>query len=246
MMSPCRASTLLLRHPPNATPLVRQLASCLPTGAPAPAGRLDVAERLGQWLDVADAIALRSAHAAVAQAGRPSARSPCLPAASAHALQAELGRVRALLTHSIRTRPSARRCDPEDLDTERVLALQHHQELQRRMALNVDALRQHMRQTLARGSPRQAQIAALDAALEQMLGGREQRLLGQLPTVLKARWAALRTQAALQTAAHAADDGLAWLECFHTELEQTLLAELDHRLLPVLGMIESLMASLEP
>jgi len=244
-MSPCRASDLLLRQPPNATPLVRQLARCLPTGAPAQTGRLDLAERLGQWLNVADAIALRSAHAAVATVGRQSPRSAGVPAASAQALQAEYGRVRALLTQSIRTRPSTRRPDPGDLDTERVLALQQHQELQRRMALSVDALRQHTRQTLARGTPRQAQIGALDAALEQMLGGREQRLLGQVPAFLKARWAALRTQAPLETGAQAADDGLAWLERFHTEREQMLLAELDHRLLPVLGMIETLMASVD-
>jgi hypothetical protein len=237
---------MLLRHPPNATPLVRQLARCLPAGAPAQTGRLDVAERLGQWLNVADAIALRSAHAAVATAGRQRAHSPGVPAASAHALQAEHARVRDGLTQSIRTRPSTRRPDPAELDTERVLALQHHQELQRRMELSVDALRQHTRQTLARGTPHQARIAALDAALEQLLGGREQRLLGQVPAFLKARWAALRTQPPLEAGAQAADDDLAWLERFHTEREQMLLAELDHRLLPVLGMIESLMASLEP
>ncbi|MDO9290156.1 MAG: DUF3348 family protein, partial [Hydrogenophaga sp.] len=56
----------------NRPALVRQLAGFLPAGAVAPgdAARQDVAERLGQWLNVADAISLSSAHAAIAAAGR--------------------------------------------------------------------------------------------------------------------------------------------------------------------------------
>lgn len=218
---------------------MRQLAGCLPAGAAAPgdAARQDVAERLGQWLNVADAIGLNSAHAAIAAVGRQAARAPGqLSTASAATLQAELERVRTKLAQSITTRDPRHKPDPDALDTEFALCLQRHQEQQRRMDMSVDALRDHVRQTLAKGTPRLAQLAALDAALAQMLGGREQRLLHSLPAFLKARFMALR-----QTAA-ASDNpqDLAWLHGFHTELEQTLLAELEHRLQPVAGMIEAL------
>ncbi|MBW8315883.1 MAG: DUF3348 domain-containing protein, partial [Hydrogenophaga sp.] len=83
---------------------------------------------------------------------------------------------------------------------------------------------------------RLAQLAALDAALAQMLGGREQRLLNNVPHFLRARFTALRQTAAASDTPH----DLRWLQGFYTELEQTLLAELDHRLQPVVGMIESI------
>jgi hypothetical protein len=151
-------------------------------------------------------------------------------------LPAELERVRATLTRSITTRDPKHRPDPNDLDTEFALFHQRHQDQQRRMEMSVDALREHVRQTLAKGEPRLAQLAALDAVMDQMLGGREQRLLAGLPTHLKARFKALRQVAA----ASDTPDDLRWLQGFEAELEQTLLAELEHRLQPVVGMIEAL------
>jgi uncharacterized lipoprotein YmbA len=218
--------------------LVRQLAGFLPAGAAAPgdAARQDVAERLGQWLHVADAISLSSAHAAIAAAGRQAARANGRPDTSAAALQAELERVRAVLSQSITTRDTRHQPDPDDLDTEFTFCLQRYQDQQRRMEMSVDALRGHVRQTLAQGTPRLAQLAALDAALGEMLGGREQRLLVGLPNFLRARFMTLRQAAAASDTPH----DLRWLLGFNTELEQTLLAELEHRLQPVVGMIEAM------
>jgi hypothetical protein len=238
---PCGALRTVLRssffHPQPAA-VVRQLAGFLPAGAAAPgdAARQDVAERLGQWLHVADAISLSSAHAAIAAAGRQAVRAPGQPAATAATLQAELERVRAVLSQSITTRDTRHRPDPDDLDTEFTFCLQRCQDQQRRMEMGVDALRGHVRQTLAQGMPRLAQLAALDAVMEQMLGGREQRLLNNVPAFLKARFQQLRQQAASSDT----PDDLRWLQTFYAELEQTLLAELDHRLQPVVGMIEAM------
>jgi hypothetical protein len=219
------------------TALVRQLSGFLPAGAAVSgdAARQDVAERLGQWLNVADAISLSSAHAAIAAAGRQAARTPGHQATSAETLQAELERVRAVLSQSITTRDARHQPDPDDLDTEFAFCLQRYQDQQRRLEMSVDALREYVRLTLAKGSPRLAQLAALDAVLAQMLGGREQRLLNNLPSFLKARFMALRQAAAASDAPH----DVHWLLGFNTELEQTLLAELDHRLQPVVGMIEA-------
>jgi hypothetical protein len=113
------------------------------------------------------------------------------------------------------------------------------------MELSVEALRGHARQALALCTPELVQLAALDAAMEPLLAGREQRLLNSLPALLKVRFLALRQQAALIQLADKPDrtpDDLPWLQTFADEFEQTLLAELDLRLQPVTGLIESLQA----
>lgn len=222
----------------NRPALVRQLAGFLPLGAPAltDASRQDLAERFGQWLNVADAITLSSAHPSIAAVGARAAQQPTrVPTSAAEALPAELERVRATLVRSITTCDPKHRPDTNDLDTEFALFHQRYQDQQRRMEMSVDALREHVRQTLAKGAPRLAQLAALDAVMDQMLAGREQRLLAGLPAYLKARFKSLR----LAAAASDTPDDLRWLTGFEAELERTLLAELEHRLQPVVGLIES-------
>jgi Protein of unknown function (DUF3348) len=222
--------------------LARQLAAGLPGGLSTVAGAAsqDVAERLGQWLNVAEAIELHAAQSAVAAAGAAAARRPprVEPAALHSTLRAELDRVRAVLTRSITTRPP-HQPDPNDLDTELALFHQRLGDQQRRMEMGVDALREHVRQQLAQSTPAMAQLAAIDAVMDGFFGGREQRLLSQLPVFQKARFAALRQEAAHTRSSDTPDD-LRWLHHFAAEFEQTLLAELDLRLQPVTGLIEAL------
>ncbi len=216
---------------------MRQLARWLPPGADTP--RQDVAERLGQWLNVKEAIGLHTAPSAVAAAGVAAARRarPPAPAGELQAsLQAELQRVRSVLGQSITTRDPGHKPDPNDLDTEFAFFHQRLNDQQRRMELSVDALRGHVRQRLAQSTPAHAQLAVLDQQMEQLFGGREQRLLAGLPAFLKARYQALRRQAA----ASENPQDLAWLRGFESDFEQALLAELDLRLQPVTGLIESL------
>jgi hypothetical protein len=225
------------------TALVRQLAGWLPEGVSAP--RQDVAERLGQWLNVNEVIGLRTTQAAVAAAGTAAARraAPPVDRQALHTeLQQELQRVRAVLTQSITRRDASRQPDPDDLDVEWALFHQRLGDQQRRMALSVEALRGHVRQALAQFTPELAQLAALDAAMEPLLAGREQRLLGSLPAFLKARLTVLRQQAAQTASADEPDPAatdLRWLQSFSHEFEQALLAELELRLQPVIGLIES-------
>ncbi|QHE77407.1 DUF3348 family protein [Hydrogenophaga sp. PBL-H3] len=209
----------------NRSALVRQLAGWQPT--PAEVSRQDLAERLGHWLNVADAIALSSLHQALPAVAR--ARRPAV-SASASSVQAELQRVRATLSQAITAPPGEPGDEPAD-DADASFALHHQRclEQQRRMEMSVDALRGHVRKTLSQTSPRLAQLAALDAVLDPMLGGREQKLLSTVPVFLKARFDQLR-----QT--HPGG----WQPLFEHELQQTLLAELDLRLQPVAGMVEAL------
>ena len=223
--------------------LARQLARALPAGAFPDAPRQDVAERLGGWLHVAETIQLHAAQTAIEAAGAAAARRPPRtgPAALHAALSAELDRVRAVLARSITTAP-AHKPDPNDLDTEFALYHQRLGDQQRRMEMSIDALREHVRQQLAQSTPAMAQLAATDAVMDGFFGGREQRLLSTLPAFLKARFAALRREAAQAREPDAPDtpDDLRWLQTFAAEFEQTLLAELDLRLQPVTGLIEAL------
>lgn len=215
-----RRPDLFLRRLSHRSALVRQLVGYLPTPPDDP--RQDLAERLGQWLNVHDAIALHAAHQALPALapGRAAARP------GAADLPAALQRLRATLQQGIAA-PPALPVEPQDS-----AFAPHHQrclDQQRRMETAIEPFRAHVRQTLAAASPRLAQLAALDATLERLLGGREQKLLSGVPAFLKARFEQLR-----QT--HPDH----WPEPFEQALQQALLAELEQRLQPVIGLIEAL------
>lgn len=204
----------------NRSALVRQLAGWLPT--PEEPSRQDLAERLGGWLNVADAITLASAQQT--PPARTAVRRPAQGQADADP-RADLERVRSTLAKAIATPPHP----PTDAsDTEFALHHQRYLDHQRRMEMSIDALRGHVRQVLARRSPKLVQLAAMDAMLDQMLGGREQRLLHGVPAIVKLRFAQLR-QSHPET----------WPALFEQDFQQVLLAELDLRLQPVMGMVDA-------
>ena len=205
----------------NRSALVRQLASWLP--APEEPSRQDLAERLGAWLNVADAIALASAHQTL-----PTLTSSRRTASQRKSLgdpKADLDRVRGTLAQAIATPPHP---PTAASDTEFAPHNQRYLDHQRRMEMAIDALRGHVRQVLAATSPQLAQLAAMDAMLDQMLGGREQRVLNGVPAIVKARFTQLR-QSQPDT----------WPTPFEQDLQQVLLAELDLRLQPVMGMVDA-------
>jgi hypothetical protein len=223
--------------------LVRQLAAWQPTPEGADAPRQDVAERLGQWLNVADAIALRALHQALpAVKQRPRAQGVTVQAPAD--LQAELQRVRQALERAIT------RHDADLTEHEFAPVHQHVLDLQRHMEMRIDALRDHVRQTLAMASPQLAQLAALDASLQHLLGGREQHLLSTVPSFLKARFGRVRKSAekAAESAADpdpSAASAKALAPTLTADLHALLRAELDLRLQPVQGMIEAYQQALQ-
>jgi len=216
--------------------LVRQLAAWQPAPEGADAPRQDVAERLGQWLNVADAIALRALHQALpAVKQRPRGKGAAMPAPAE--LQAELQRVRQALERAIT------RHDADLTEHEFAPVHQHVLDLQRHMDMRIDALRDHVRQTLSMASPQLAQLAALDASLHQLLGGREQHLLSTLPSFLKARFARVRKAAEAaedpDESATGASTAAPVAPTLTADLHALLRAELELRLQPVHGMIEA-------
>ena len=237
--APRRAPRTVLSSPFSSVPgtaLARQLAGWLPPGSDT--ARPDVAERLGHWLNVAEAIELRAARQALEHAASRAGKTPPPETRQRlrEALQAEWQRVRGVLVRSIQAKDPLHRPDPSDADVELALLHQRLNDVQRRMEISIDALRQHVRQQLATCGPELAQLAALDAVTDRLYAGREQRLLAGLPVWLKARFVALRRAAPAEGPA----EGRHWLDTFTEEFEQLMLAELDLRLLPVVGLIESL------
>lgn len=245
----------------SSSTLIRLLGGWAPAGAE-PSG-LDVAERLGLWVNAFDAIRLQAAHQAIAQLGTAAAarrRRPARPPSLAEDVQ----RVRSALLQAIAQEPGPvveTALTPADLrrlaraaaqpqsgedDASYLRWRQRHLELQRQMELMLPPLREHVRQALAQGPARLRQLAALDAAMEQVLAPREQKLLPAIAGRMEQRFAQLRAehlQALQQGAQH--DDPAAWrqpggwLARFALEWRQLLAAELDLRLQPVTGLVEA-------
>ena len=112
----------------------------------------------------------------------------------------------------------------------------------------VRSLRAKVRDGVVLASPALRQLVALDAGLEGVLGEREARLMASLPSLMEKRFNQLR-KAHLHARQDlpAADDKPAlwmqpgaWLARFRTELQTVLLAELDLRLQPAVGLLEAL------
>jgi len=163
--------------------------------------------------------------------------SPVQPTIAARVVTAAaLARqVRADLSQAIRNEPAFRDVQP---DAAGLSALRGHLRLhQRAMAARIPLLRAQLRQALAAQGPAAAQLASLDAVLEQALAARERQLLDTLPTRLtKALTLALNqapAQAQTQTQTQAQTQ-------IQTQTQALLLAELAHRLQPVDGLLQAL------
>ena len=224
----------------NSSRLVRMLSDWAPVDARA--SRQNFAERLGQWVGVTDAITLHAAHQSIRLAG--TARPSAARSVRAFAVEEEFHRVQDALVGAITTSDlsAARTHAPEPQAAPEMTldyAPYHERYLhqQRNMASMIHALRDHVRQTISKVSPALAQLAVLDAVMEQMLDERQQQLLSAVPVLLLRRFKDLREQHKHEPDATART--AQWLEVFGKEWREALLAELDVRLEPVVGMIEA-------
>lgn len=226
--------------------LVRLLGEWVPAAPDAPG--MDFAERLSLQLNPLDAIALQAVNQHV-RGRRAAARAT--PPALARRLREDLERARGTLAHAIAQEvepflevPLPGRGKRAELPSPADAAwsgYQHrHAALQRQMDQMVAAVRDHVRQSLAGGSPRLQRLAALDATLEKVLAARDQAALPRIPRLLQRRFEQLRK-------AHETADGDpaswsrpgGWLHAFAQEWRQVLLAERDLRLDPVAGLVEA-------
>ncbi len=223
--------------------LVRVLSDLGLVDTRAPSGAF--AEQLGQWVDIASAIGLRAAHQAD-PAARPTSASV------APALEQELARLRSALEATI-SKPHLAGAARTRLDlpkpgasAEQTLAFEpyrrYYQAHQREMDLKIPPLRSRLREALAGTSPELAQLAALDAALDGILSTREGPLLASLPGLLEKRFKQLQQ---LGAADHEMKP-TGWLAGYCKELQGVLLAELDLRLQPCVGLLEARLSTTTP
>ena len=122
-------------------------------------------------------------------------------------------------------------------DTLRALGfeVQFHRDLDRRaMELAIAPLRERVREALAACGPQQARLAAVYAVMAQALAPHERRLLGGLPGWLEKRSQRMGQQGVPEAAL---------ADTLRQELQALLLAELEHRLQPVEGLIAALRPS---
>jgi len=195
--------------------------------------RADFAERVGQWLSAVDTVRLHAALPTVPVAELPEVMSPeagRLLVGRLARLQAERDAVRqGLLDGFAAQAAEALRDAVHEVDAGHAPHRKRHQDQQRQMELRLGPLRATVRQALSQASPRLRQLALLDAALEQALGGREQRLMAAVPLLLERRFVAL-TQACPE----------GWHAAFVAEVQDMLHAELELRLQPLDGLMQAL------
>lgn len=239
----------------NSSSLVRTLADLAVADVPAP--KQSFADRLGQWLDFTDALTLF----AVINGGKavaPDVRSAA-PVTGDSAARQAFDRVRDALVESITgdggPRPGKARIElpapgPEaTVESAADFAPYHRYYLahQRDMAASIGSLRTTVRAALSERSAALGRLAALDAAMDQALAGRERDLLATVPGLLGGRFEHLYWAHQVKLAeAQVADEPDRWLQPggwlagFCREMQSVLLAELDMRLQPIAGMIAAL------
>lgn len=225
--------------------LVRVLARL--TDADVPESRKSFSDQLSHWLGWKDAIALYAA-----LDGGPTTVPPGVPA-SASAEESEFTRVRTTLMNAIAEDGILMRSEPADTATATATDFAPHRRRylarQQTMAARIASLRQRLRSKLEAGSPAMAQLAAVDAVMEQALGAHEQRLLATVPAMLEKHFKRLREANAGPVASDAdqatgeSDSQVqpgAWLDLFNRDVQAVSLAELETRLQPAEGLLEAL------
>jgi hypothetical protein len=212
------------------------------------------AERLGLWVNYTDAIALYAVHNTSAPDTRCGAQ-----AAASRSMEDAFARTRTSLERAILRSGTPMRGQigialpmpqadmPSELNSLYEPYRRYYLAHQREMELQLGSLRASVRGELADASPALQQLGALDEVLEGILSEREAKLLATLPLLLKKRfahWYQWHQHALAET--QQTDNPLqwmqpqAWLARFCQEVQTVLLAELDLRLQPALGLLEAL------
>lgn len=222
------------------------------------------AEKLGLWIHFTDAITLSAVHND-SMASPPKMQPEIQREQHEQQFSArvaagiEFDRIQTSLVHSIMEScslnpgkthiklPTPTLELPLDLAAAYAPYRRFYEAHQRDMEPRVQALRNHVREALAKTSPKLRKLAGLDAALEKILRDRERQLLSKVPALLKKRFEQLfkahqkrlaDTRQADNPATWAQAGG--WLARFCHDMQMLLLAEVEFRLQPAMGLIEAI------
>lgn len=236
----------------NRSDLVRLLAEFT---AEAGNPQYDLGERLGQWMDMMDSLALFSALDAGSAA---TALASADPGTAGKRLPEQLARVRqqlseAIVNDGVFTAAPARIRFPTPLPQATVESAldftpyhRYYLAHQRDLGTAIGALRVNVRRALGQVSPALGQLVELDAIFEKALAQRERNLLASIPALLAKRFTQ-RYQEHLASLPDAVIDSPdnwvtpgSWLEAFCRDTQAVLLAEIELRLSPVAGLIAAL------
>jgi hypothetical protein len=210
-----------------------------------PESRHAFADRLSQWLGWTDAISLSgvlNGSPAVVPAGLRAVRAP--------SEEDECVRLRGVLAKAIADDSALLAAEKEQPGDPGKAAdfspyRRRYVARQQTMEMAIGPLRERLRASLAARSPAMAQLAALDAVMEQALSAQEYRLLATVPGLLEKHFRRLRQahQEAVQDEPERGAPQVAWQDVFRKDMQAVLLAELDIRLEPVEGLLEALRKS---
>jgi hypothetical protein len=246
----------------------------------------DVGQKLGDWLDFRQAIALHGVLNPETAPHQPSAATPPhvrrMALIAPEALARHVDKVRAQLVESI-TRgapagsglaridmPAPVLDEPVEIKTAFEPYRRFISAHQRQMESTLRSLRAQLRLQLSQRASAGQPLAALDGAFENILAEREAALLGKTSKLLEKRFvqalkAHMQVQAQAVAVTLAAETAMAtdeatdpidamasapndtpkadpssWLMPLRQTIRQALLAELDTRLQPTLGLLEAL------
>jgi len=213
--------------------------------------------RIGQLVDFSDSIILAAAHRRLSST--PFEEKAC----SVEAVKEEFLRVRNDMVQSIikSTTPNAprggiklpqlRAGDPIEFISRYEPYQRFYVLHQRTIETKVHAFRIKVREDIRGVSARLAQLSALDTALGDTLLVNTRNFFAVLPRLLEKRFEYHRTQHQQAVATMENDDPAlwvlpgGWLDKFYSEIQGLLLAELEVRLQPILGLIEALIKEVE-
>ena len=216
------------------------------------------AERLGSLIDFSDSILLSAAHLNLSTLSfEPSCES-------SRNVAEEFLKVRTGLVQNIikATTPDA---EPPRIKLPSPLRGSTREELmnfenyhrfyalnQREMDLKIQHLRQQVREEIAAISPGLAQLSVLDGAISDTLLVHTRRFFAVVPRLLERRFKALYEAHSAHTGALELEDNPlnwlrpgGWLARVYKDIQGLLLAELDVRIQPVMGLIEALNKEVE-
>jgi len=201
------------------------------TGTDVPFSGQSLPDRLSQWFDWTQALALSTA-----LDGKPDTEAAGVTGFD-ESVDSECTRVRSALVHAISSEPvlgSSGQASAAETEVDYADFRQRYLAMQRSMQAATGKLRGRLREMLAKISPGMARLAEMDAVMELALSPREQAALAGVSTLLGEHFERQR-QAGQTAAAHGA-----WLNVFRKDMRNLLLAELDVRFQPVEGLLAAL------
>lgn len=201
-------------------------------------------ERLGQLIDFSDSISLSDAHARQLDVDTTSV-ADFRDGITAEFLRARSGIIqqamRAFFPSSGPSRnrwPTQEASVPPSAGTAAEPYLRFYTAQQAEVDARIRGLHLRTREAVAHLSPRLARLCALDTALNEALAMHSRRFLGAVPRLL-----GIRLEVLYAAFSETAADEQCWAdtrEQYRREAQGLLLAEIELRLLPALGLIEAL------